>query len=300
MKMIKRLTNKVFNGNRKFLKKKSDLEIKEYLLYEISELKRRVRFLIAETDYYSSVIAQTKNSFDYQWGHVTEGENLLSNPKFVENVQDLIELYTQLPKEWFQGKKVLDAGSGNGRFSYGLASLGADVSCIDQSSNGIENVMKIANDNNFSINFQKQDLLKSFDLANEFDLVWSYGVLHHTGNTYQAFKNIIPFVKKGGYIFLMLYGEPRPGHPKDITELYNYERLRRKVANKDFKEKVAILECESVVDDVHGWFDAVSPLINDLYSFEEVEGWLIADGFDDVIRTFENRNLHMIARKNAE
>jgi len=48
----------------------------------------------------------------------------------------------------------------------------------------------------------------------------------------------------------------------------------------------------------HGWFDAVSPAINDLLTFNEVEELLIYLGFNNIRRTFNNRNLHIIADKN--
>jgi hypothetical protein len=48
---------------------------------------------------------------------------------------------------------------------------------------------------------------------------------------------------------------------------------------------------------VHGYFDAISPPINDLHSFEELESWLIEAGFRDITRTMNARNHHVIGRR---
>ncbi len=42
---------------------------------------------------------------------------------------------------------------------------------------------------------------------------------------------------------------------------------------------------------VHGMFDAVSPLINDLYTEAELRTWMRMHGFSNVIRTFDSRNI---------
>src|SRR4029079_12442937 len=108
-----------------------------------------------------------------------------------------------------------------------------------------------------------------------FDLVWCFGVLHHTGDTHAGFLHLCPLVREGGQLFLMLYGEPRFDVPADFTEVNSYERLRRAASNKSFEEVLELLKEDPAVTDLHGWFDAVAPTINDLYTFEEVEGWLV-------------------------
>ena len=47
---------------------------------------------------------------------------------------------------------------------------------------------------------------------------------------------------------------------------------------------------------IHGYFDAISPPINDLYTFEELQGWLLGEGFENIARTVDTRNHHIIAR----
>ncbi len=131
----------------------------------------------------------------------------------------------------------------------------------------------------------------------QFDLVFSYGVVHHTGNTWLAVQNIAECVSPGGYLFMMIYGEPRIDHLEDYVELNQYTLLRRAFAAMSFAERVSYLSEDKGKDYVHGWFDAVSPRINDLYRFDEINEWLHMLGFDAVRLTIQNRNLHVITQR---
>jgi len=40
-----------------------------------------------------------------------------------------------------------------------------------------------------------------------FDIVYSWGVLHHTGQMYKAFSMVIPTVAPGGHLFISVYND---------------------------------------------------------------------------------------------
>jgi SAM-dependent methyltransferase len=268
----------------------------DYYFYEISSLRSKVRLLASEQKP-EPFIAETKESFDYQWTEINSGKHLLDDEAFRKNVKNLILQFTDLQEDWFKDKKILDAGCGQGRFSYGFAQLGSNLTALDQSAQAVKNTQSVVSPISSNAVVQQQDLLLPTNLNPDFDLVWSYGVLHHTGDTYKAFKNIVTLVKPNGYIFLMLYGEPQLNNLPSFLEQYEYSRLRHITANMSFKEKIELLLAEKPKDQLHGWFDAISPAINDTYSLEEIKTWLIAEGFGNIKVTSPSTNHHIVAQK---
>lgn len=294
MNLVNRIANRViFKFDMKNLKQEERIK---YLENECSELRQIVRFLQIDSQAWTDYMAQTRQSFDTQWAQLPEGNGLVTDKEFMGQAISLVEQYTGLHRSWFYGKHVLDAGCGNGRWSYVLSTMGANVTALDQSYHGLKNAENLCS--TFS-NFKsvQANLLEPLpDTLGLYDLVWSYGVLHHTGNTFKAFKNIVPFVKSQGSIFLMLYGEPeRPG---EYTEINNYVFHRRAISGMDFKNKIEYCKNNFEADKVHGWFDAVSPRVNDLYRFDEIRDWLLMSDFTQVARTYPSRNLYITAMKN--
>ncbi len=268
-----------------------------YQHYKMSDLRKRMRFLVAQSPSSFPEQTQTKSSFDYQWNQLNEGKFLVSDKAFVKNLEKLICQYTTLEKDWFKGKTVLDAGCGQGRFTLGFCRLDANVAAFDQSSSAIRFVKENCKEYTNLISVTEHNIFEPIDFVEPCDLVWSYGVIHHTGDTYKAFSNLIKKVKKDGYLFLMVYGEPVLDNILTFAEQLEYSRLRHLCQNKTNEEKVEILKQEKPPEHLHGWFDAISPHINDTYSFKELESWLLAAGFVDIKRTFENANHHIIARR---
>lgn len=267
-----------------------------YLYYEVSELRTVVRQLAAESGSDLTLQTQTRSSFDHQWRELNESVALLSSVEFRAAVPDLACQLTDRPREWFAGKRVLDAGCGSGRFSYAFATLGANVVAIDQSAGALDQVRKACEGLAGEVTTVTHDVLRPLDLGT-FDLVWSFGVLHHTGNTYAGLRNVAAAVAPGGYLFLMLYGEPEITGLGALREQAEYSRLRRMTQNRTLEETLHTVESERPGEDVHGWFDAISPRINDKYTFEEIEGWLLAAGFEDIRKTSESSNHHVVARR---
>lgn len=279
--------------------------VTEYLEFELSRLSSILRYIAAGVINDLPYAQQCKDSFNFQWDKLPTGRWNLENEKFRKEAPSLVCQYTSLPEEWFKGKKVIDVGCGAGRYSWALCKLGAEVLSVDQSQYGLEKTKKACKDfKNHRI--MQVDLSKPLTLNETFDLVWCFGVLHHTGDTYGAFKKIIPLVSQGGYLFLMLYGEPRQGVINDYLAVNEYEYWRKKTYNMTLDERLQVVKqtmrehkFKANGDEyIEGYFDAISPKINDLYSWEEIEGWLIKENFKDIKRTVpEARNHHVVARK---
>lgn len=270
-----------------------------FLLDEVSGLRSLVRYLAAGRILELPIVQETKDSFNFQWGHLPEGQAMLSNVAWKKTVGEKICRFSDLPASWFAGKKVMDAGCGQGRWTYGFGALKAG-SCLsfDISEDGLARTRDIAREFGDRFVVIKKNVLDDLGLPGDFDLVWCFGVLHHTGDTYRGFRNLVKCVKPGGYLFLMLYGEPRPGRPDDYDYYHEMFTMRARLRNLPFPEKVKVLEEKYAKDQVHGYFDAISPPINDLYRWDEIEGWLREAGFEDLKRTLpDHPNHHLIARK---
>ena len=110
---------------------------------------------------------------------------------------------TKWTKEELRGKKVLEVGSGAGRFTEILVKTGAAVVSFDLSS---------AVEANYENNYKNGDLLifqgNIYDIPfpdEYFDYVFCYGVLQHTPEPESAYRAIFKKLKKGGKISIDYY-----------------------------------------------------------------------------------------------
>ena len=269
-----------------------------YTIDEIANLHSLIRYVLPESPSYQAHIEQTRASFDYQWKHVFGAAFPAATDDFRTDALSLLQRYTGFPLEWFRGKRALDAGCGNGRWSWALSKAGAAVTAIDQSDAGVRATLSTC-DEFPNVRALQHDLLRPLHLPQEFDLVWSFGVLHHTGNTRTALGNIAACVKPNGYLYLMLYGEPRWRHPEDFREINRYNEMRQTLAPMSFQEKAAFLQSKLAAWDARNWFDAASPAINDLHRQSEIAEWLRQLDFTDLRFTSPGRNIHVVARRSA-
>lgn len=120
-------------------------------------------------------------------------------------LEPFIRLIVQFEK--WQGKKVLEVGCGIGIDGLEFARNGADYTGIDISKKSLELAQKY-----FSLNNQKANLLIADAenlpfLDNTFDLVYSWGVLHHTLDINKAINEVYRVLKPSGKIIIMLYNK---------------------------------------------------------------------------------------------
>jgi len=110
------------------------------------------------------------------------------------------------------GKSFIDIGCGSGIFSLAALKLGASrVVSIDYDNDSVS-CARFLNDkygpfNNWTI-MQGSILNKPMiESLGKFDVVYSWGVLHHTGHMWQAFENISMLTGKNGMLAISIYND---------------------------------------------------------------------------------------------
>lgn len=114
-------------------------------------------------------------------------------------MRDLIDF------EQFPGKKLLEIGCGLGTDLLEFAKGGAVVTGVDLTPRSIELVRKRFDLYGYPVDARVADAENLPFEENAFDIVYSFGVLHHTPNTRKAIREVRRVLKPGGKIIIMLY-----------------------------------------------------------------------------------------------
>jgi SAM-dependent methyltransferase/uncharacterized protein YbaR (Trm112 family) len=145
----------------------------------------------------TTIEADTARSFGYEWHRFPE--------MYEEWEKQFLNYMQPHAASFFPGKKILDAGCGNGRFAYYAAKFGAEVWAID-----LSRAVEVARRNTQSRNVHvvQADLHNPPFALESFDFIYSIGVLHHLPNPEAAFQNLLRFLKPGGVVQIYLYWKP--------------------------------------------------------------------------------------------
>jgi 2-polyprenyl-6-hydroxyphenyl methylase/3-demethylubiquinone-9 3-methyltransferase len=115
-------------------------------------------------------------------------------------------------RESIQGRTFLDIGCGSGLFSLAALRLGCQrLLAVDLDPNSVQTTRKTLE--RYAPAGANWDCrrISVFDLdpakVGTFDIVYSWGVLHHTGAMYKAIEKASAMVKPEGMLTLALYGK---------------------------------------------------------------------------------------------
>ncbi len=139
-----------------------------------------------------------------------------------------LSLKTRLEVDSLSGQSFLDIGSGSGLFSLAARRLGARVHSFDFDPDSVActNELKrryFPNDPQWTV--QSGSALDKSYLSSlgQFDVVYSWGVLHHTGDMWTALDNVVPLVAHQGKLFIALYNDQGTASRRwlKVKKLYN-------------------------------------------------------------------------------
>lgn len=126
--------------------------------------------------------------------------------KAEESLKEMLEC------DSLEDKTFLDIGSGSGLFSLAARRLGAKVHSFDFDSNSFACTQELRNryfPNDSKWRVEQGSALDADYLAGlgKFDIIYSWGVLHHTGAMWRALENAVIPTKPGGKLFIAIYND---------------------------------------------------------------------------------------------
>ena len=148
-------------------------------------------------------------------------------------------LKEMLDVERLDGKSFLDIGSGSGLFSLAARRLGARVTSFDYDPESVACTAELRRrffeeDPQWTVG--RGSALDPAFLASlgKFDIVYSWGVLHHTGDLWSALGNALERVGPAGRLFISIYNDQGGASRR-------WKRVKRLYLNTPKRLQLAIL-----------------------------------------------------------
>lgn len=148
-------------------------------------------------------------SFGENWKSYLE---LFSEERLEEAKKSIVDL---TGRSSLEGCRFLDIGCGSGLFSLSAYLLGAKVTSVDIDQSSIDCCLSLkakaeADDARWTVR-RGSALDASFvESLGTHDIVYSWGVLHHTGSMWPALKHAVQRVEKPGLFIVALYNKTDP------------------------------------------------------------------------------------------
>ncbi len=152
------------------------------------------------------VAAGERFEFGKNW---TRFLSTLTEPQIQHAVQSLRDM---LGVAGLDGRTFLDVGSGSGLFSLAARRLGARVHSLDFDPSSVACTQELRRryfpgDPAWVVQEGSALDRAYMNSLGQFDIVYSWGVLHHTGAMWEALANVAPLVAPGGLLFIAIYND---------------------------------------------------------------------------------------------
>jgi SAM-dependent methyltransferase len=173
--------------------------------------------------------SDTRFAFGENWGRFADD---LPGERIAAAKHSLTEM---LQRPDLNGTTFLDVGSGSGLFSLSAALLGADrIHSLDYDPDSVATTagLKDRFAPHASWTIEQASALDAAHMRElgSWDVVYSWGVLHHTGDMWTALEHTCARVSPGGHLFISIYNDQgrKSRAWLAVKRLYNRlpERLR--------------------------------------------------------------------------
>lgn len=238
----------------------------------------------------------TMDRFGYEWEYFSDYK--------CDNFNTFI---APLPSDFFKGKLGLDVGCGAGRHAMQASEKGAEVVGIDL-SHAVDAAHRLNIDNE-QVHIVQADIYNLPFRPGIFNFIFSLGVLQHLPEPERGYQALLPFLKKGGALFIWVYAYAprkvaleilrstslrlsnenirRMAYLCNLIDYGIFMNLYRLTQSLPFVRNVAECFAPLRVKEyaTHGfqvgytdWFDRLSAPIANYYKEHEMRKWLKGSG----------------------
>jgi 2-polyprenyl-6-hydroxyphenyl methylase/3-demethylubiquinone-9 3-methyltransferase len=135
---------------------------------------------------------------------------LIGDPQIEEAIKGLLKL---IPAEDFQQRSFLDIGCGSGLHALAASRLGvARITAVDIDADSVATARHVLTGRNLATPWHTEQI-SVFNLdpgqLGTFDIVYSWGVLHHTGSMWEAVAKAAAMVAPNGLLAIAIYRKTR-------------------------------------------------------------------------------------------